>query len=210
MDLHFTQQVSLYPLKRFWPIVCITRYKFMGGRNPAMHYLSTHHQIFLSITIHHSVEMAEWKWVGRVNSDWWAVKKTTNSDKCEYTSSSWKIHKLFWEKSSDAPNKALILLVCKCRLLGLTNAKWPNQQIQISAVSKYICMILTNPRGPTILMSSLRHGTCISWNVLSSRSSLTLKNIIRPCQWFNSTGKDWKAFAKYFISGSKIFLSSNW
>ena len=45
---------------------------------------------------------------------------------------SWKIHKLFWEKSSDAPNEVLISHVCKCRLLGLTNAKRPNQQIQIS------------------------------------------------------------------------------
>ena len=50
---------------------------------------------------------------------------------------SWKINKLFWEKSSDVPNEALISLVCKCRLLGLTNAQRPNQQIHISTVRKY-------------------------------------------------------------------------
>ena len=44
--------------------------------------ITIHHQIFLSITIHHTVGRAEWKWVGQMNSDWWAVKKTTNSDKC--------------------------------------------------------------------------------------------------------------------------------
>ena len=51
---------------------------------------------------------------------------------------SWKINKLFWEKSSDVPNEALISLVCKCRLLGLTNAQRPNQQIHISTVRKYM------------------------------------------------------------------------
>ena len=71
-------------------------------------------------------------------------KKTTNSDKYAYHLSanaddwSWKIQKLFWEKSSDVPKEALISLVCKCRLLGLTNAQRPNQQIHISTVRKYM------------------------------------------------------------------------
>ena len=39
--------------------------------------ITIYHQIFLSITIHHSVGRAGWKWVGRMNSNWWAVKKTT-------------------------------------------------------------------------------------------------------------------------------------
>ena len=54
---------------------------------------------------------------------------------------SWKINKLFWEKSSDVPNEALISLVCKCGLLGLTNAQQPNQQIHISSVRKYMQII---------------------------------------------------------------------
>ena len=65
-----------------------------------------------------------------------------------------EIHTLFREKSSDAPNEALISHVCKCRLLGLTNAKQPNQQIQISAVRKSRCVILTNARGPDVIFET--------------------------------------------------------
>ena len=74
-------------------------------------------------------------------------KKTTNSDKYGYHLSanaddwSWKIRKLFWEESSYVPNEALISLVCKCGLLGLTNAQQPNQQIHISSVRKYMQII---------------------------------------------------------------------
>ena len=42
------------------------------------------HASFLHPSIHNSVGRAEWKWVGQINSDWWAVKKTTNSDKYGY------------------------------------------------------------------------------------------------------------------------------
>ena len=109
--------------------------------------ITIYHQIFLSITIHHSVGRAGWKWVGRMNSNWWAVKKTTmvpsltNVDISPVCKCRWlelKIYKLFWEKSRDVPNKALISLVCKCGLLGLTNAQQPNQQIHISSVRKYM------------------------------------------------------------------------
>ena len=56
-----------------------------------------------------------------VNSDWWAVKKTTGSDKCGYHLNenaddwTWKIQNFFWEKSNAAPKEELISLVCKCR-----------------------------------------------------------------------------------------------
>ena len=40
----------------------------------------------------------------------------------------------------------------KCKMAEPTNPDICSEQINI-------CMILTNPRGPTILMSSLRHGT---------------------------------------------------
>ena len=115
-----------------------------------------------TLSIHHSVGRAEWKWVGWVNSDlideqW---RRKTNSVKCGYHLSeneddwTWEIQKLFCEKSNAAPKEALKSVVCKCRQLGLTNAKRANQQIQTSAVRKYICMILTNPWGPAILMAN--------------------------------------------------------
>ena len=71
--------------------------------------------------INHSAGSVEWKWFGRVKSDWWAVKKTAGSDKCGYHLNenaddwTWKIQNFFWEKSNAAPKEELISLVCKCR-----------------------------------------------------------------------------------------------
>ena len=71
--------------------------------------------------INHSAGRVEWKWVGRVNSDWWAVKKTTDFDKWGYHLNenaddwTWKIQNLFFEKSGAAPKEELISLDCKCR-----------------------------------------------------------------------------------------------
>ena len=76
-----------------------------------------------TLSIHHSVGRAEWKWVGWVNSDLideqWRSK--TNSVKCGYHLSeneddwTWEIQKLFCEKSNAAPKEALKSIVCKCR-----------------------------------------------------------------------------------------------
>ena len=52
----------------------------------------------------------------------------------------WKIHDFLGE--IQRRSKGSVDITC---LLGLTNAKRANQQIQTSAVRKYICMILTNP-----------------------------------------------------------------
>ena len=72
----------------------------------------------------------------------------------------WKIHDFLGE--IQRRSKGSVDITC---LLGLTNAKRPNQQIHI-----YIgcAQIQTSPWGP-ILISSSRHVTCICWNVLSSR-----------------------------------------
>ena len=91
----------------------------------------------------------------------------------------WKIQMLVGEKYSNAPKEKLCILCYRCR--RLRNAiymtgksrywKCANTDVYFNkSVSDVLAVLLT-----------LRHGTCICWILIifpSSRSSLTLKNII--------------------------------
>ena len=124
--------------------------QFLLGRHPTMTHPFIHHHLSPDISIHYHPSLCRKGWVkmGWTNEFQLMSSEENNhgtiSDKCGYITSanaddwSWKINKLFWEKSSDVPNEALISLVCKCGLLGLTNAQQPNQQIHISSVRKYM------------------------------------------------------------------------
>ena len=88
---------------------------------------------------------------------------------------------------------------CKWRQLGLTNAKRANQQIQISAVRKYICMILTNPWGARAILIA---NAC--QNVPSPRSSLTLQ------RWSGGVlGQPFLLIISLIISIKSIMLDNN-
>ena len=100
-------------------------------------------------------------WMSEFRSDWWAVKKK-NKLRQMWISPVWKWRWLdlrntkivLWEIQRCSKRSVEINCLQMQRQLGLTNAKRANQQIQTSAVRKYICMILTNPWGPAILMAN--------------------------------------------------------
>ena len=101
-----------YEKEAGWCLAWVGKYNFFWGdiqRWLIPSSITIYHQIFLSITIHHSVGRAGWKWVGRMNSNWWAVKKTTMVPSLTHVD---------------------ISHVCKCRWLELENKQIVLGEIQ--------------------------------------------------------------------------------
>ena len=160
-----------YEKEAGWCLAWVGKYNFFWGdiqRWLIPSSITIYHQIFLSITIHHSAGRAGWKWVGRMNSNWWAVKKTTMVPSLTHVDIS-HVCKCRW---LELENKQIVLgeiQWCSKRSVDITNANanadcwvWQMHNGQtIKSIYRQCANTRKSMRAFTV--------TCICWNVLSLR-----------------------------------------